>query len=168
MRAANAASLVAVATLVAATLFVAALTVGPRLLPYRTYAITGGSMEPTLPLGSEVVLRPVRAQQLRVGDIITFDRPDGRGGLVTHRIVRIERDSGHRFFVTQGDANGVPDDWRVSGAGKGWRYSFGLPYVGFAVEALRLPLTRLVVLALIAGVLGTVALRRVWSVPKPL
>jgi len=166
--AANTASLVAVAALVAATLLVAALTVGPRLLPYRTYAITGGSMEPTLPLGSEAVLRPVRAEHLRVGDIITFERPDGGGGLVTHRIVRVEHDGAHRFFVTQGDANAVPDDWRVNAAGQGWRYAFSLPYAGFAVEVLRLPLARLALLALVAAVLATTLLRRVWSAPEPL
>jgi signal peptidase I len=48
----------AVSLLVFSTVLVLALTVGPRLLPHRAYTIEGGSMEPTIPLGSEAVPRP--------------------------------------------------------------------------------------------------------------
>ena len=153
--------------LVAATLVVLALSIGPRLLPYRAYAIESGSMAPTLPVGSEVILRPTRASALRVGDIITFKRPDNGRELVTHRIVRVERRDGHRFFVTKGDANSVPDAWLVPDTGTGWRYAFRVPAAGYLVLGLGLPIARLALLALIALLLAATALRRIWRAPAP-
>ena len=140
-----------------------AVAVGPRFLPYRTYTILTGSMRPTLPVGSEIVLRPVAASSLRVGDIISFHRPDRPEALVTHRIVRIERTRTGKDFVTRGDANGTADPWRVPATGTGWRYAFDIPYAGYVIEALRLLPVRIAILLAIALWVGAVALRRIWS-----
>jgi signal peptidase len=152
-----------VVALAAAAAFVLVLCVGPRLLPYRAYAIDSGSMAPTLPVGSEAILRPVQAERLRVGDVITFKRPDNKRELVTHRIVRIERKGGVRLLVTKGDANALPDAWRVRASGTGWRYAFRIPYAGYLVQGLTLPIARLALLALIGLLLGAAAIRRIWS-----
>ncbi len=153
---------IACALAVLAALAVAVIGVGPRVLPYRTYALTGGSMEPTIPLGAEVFVRPVRADALRVGDVITFHKPGRVHELVTHRIVAVRRVGGTRVFVTKGDANRVPDEWRIRAAGAGWRYAFSVPYLGFAVQLLGTALARFVVIALVALVLAGAALRRLW------
>ena len=147
---------------VLAAIAVLVLSVGPRFLPYHTYAIDSGSMAPTLPVGSEVVLRPVAADQLKAGDIITFKRPDNPRELVTHRIVGIERHATGRVLITKGDANSIPDAWRVSASGTGWRYAFGIPYAGYLVQGLSLPVARLGIVALIALLLAATALGRIW------
>jgi signal peptidase len=144
------------------TLLVLALAAGPRLLPYRTYTIEGRSMQPTLALGTEIVLLPARADQLRVGDIVTFRRPGATDEVVTHRIVAIENSRGRRSFVTKGDANTLPDAWRVPASGAGWRYVFQIPYAGYLVELLRLPVARFAFLALAALALATSLLVRIW------
>jgi len=164
-RTAGFAASIGVGVLVSATLAVLALSIGPRLLPYRAYAIETGSMTPTLPVGSEVILRPTKASALEVGDIIAFRRPDNRHELVTHRIVRIEHRGGRRFFVTKGDANAVPDAWRVDGSGTGWKYAFRIPDAGYLVLGLGLPIARLALLGLIAILLAATALRRIWRTP---
>jgi signal peptidase len=151
------------ALLALAALLVLAFTVGPRVLPYRTFALVGGSMEPTIHLGSEVVVRPVRADQLRAGDVITFRSPEGAHVLVTHRIVRVVHRHGVRMFVTKGDANGLADSWRVRATGTGWRYAFSVPYLGYAIELLRQTVVRFVALAVLALFVTTLALRRIWS-----
>jgi signal peptidase I len=142
---------------------VALIGVGPRVLPYRTYAVTGGSMEPTIPLGAEVFLRPVQAEWLRVGDVITFHKPGDANELVTHRIVAIRGHGAAKVFVTKGDANRMPDAWRVRAAGTGWRYAFSVPDVGFAVQLFGTPLARFVVIALTALVLAAALLQRLWQ-----
>jgi signal peptidase I len=48
---------------------------------------------------------------LRVGDVITFEKPGGAAGLDTHRIIRIDRSNGHTTYRTQGDANAIADPW---------------------------------------------------------
>jgi signal peptidase len=153
-----------IAAVALAALFVLALAVGPSFLPYRGYTIASGSMTPTLPIGSEVILAKTSAAQLKVGDVITFRKPvpAGRGEIVTHRIVRIERKAGKRLFVTKGDANGLPDAWRVPATGEGWRYAYKLPYLGYGIAALKLALVRFALLALAALAVAVSTLRWVW------
>lgn len=148
----------ACAVAVLAAVAVLVVGVGPRVLPYRTYAITGGSMEPTIPLGAEAFVRPVQAASLRVGDIVTFHKPDDAGELVTHRIVAIRGG----VLVTKGDANEAPDAWRIRAVGTGWRYAFSVPYVGYAVQLLGTVAARFAVIALVAVLFAGVAVRRLW------
>ena len=142
-----------------------ALTIGPRFLPYQTYVVVSGSMAPTIPVGAIIVLRPARAEQLRVGDIITFQRPDRPGELVTHRIVGVEEGPGGRGLVTKGDANAVPDPWPVVASGTGWRYVVALPYLGTLLRALQQPAARLLLLVAPALALGALTLRALWAPP---
>ena len=107
------------------------VSVGPLLLPYRTYHVRSGSMEPAIPTGALVVLAEVDAEEIEVGDVITFDRPDGATGRVTHRVVDVVGDGGGRAFLTKGDANDVPDPWRVPAAGTQLRHVFDVPLLGY-------------------------------------
>src|SRR5215218_8467344 len=88
---------VAIAATVATTAF--------HLIPL---AVTSGSMEPTLPVHSMILVEHVRAADVRVGDIITFD-PPGRTTRVTHRVVARERSGTRWYFQTKGDANPAVD-----------------------------------------------------------
>jgi signal peptidase len=159
---------VSIGAVALAALFVLALALGPSFLPYRAYTIESGSMTPTLPIGSEVILAKTSAAQLKPGDVITFREPtrDGTGAIITHRIVRIERKDGKRFFVTKGDANGLADAWRVPATGEGWRYVYRLPWLGYLIAALKLPLIRLAMLATAALALALSILRWVWQTPE--
>jgi signal peptidase I len=71
-------------------------------LNYRVYTIHTGSMTPTIPIGSAVV---VRRGPVRVGEVITF-RPHGATAVVTHRLVGIYSDG---TLMTKGDGNNAPD-----------------------------------------------------------
>lgn len=149
----------------AAALLAAVMTIGPQLFSYRVYAIESGSMRPTLPVGSAVVLRPVAANRIAVGDIITFNRPGASSVLVTHRVVAIRHRDRQTFFVTKGDANGAPDAWRVPASGTGWRYAGSVPYLGYPVAALKQPVIRFGLFAALALALTAAGLVRVWRVP---
>ena len=87
-----------------------------NLFGYRVCTILTGSMEPTLPTGSTIVVHTVDPADLQVGDVITFSSrdPSIAGMTNTHRIIALETDStGTPCFVTQGDANPVEDSYRV-------------------------------------------------------
>src|SRR5438093_130827 len=120
-----------------------ALTIGPLALPYRAYSVVSGSMEPTLPLGSVVLLAPIQGPDVAVGNIITFQHPERAGDLVTHRVIGIDGAADGRFFLTKGDANGTQDSWRVPATGSGWRVRFFLPFLGYLLAIVQSPIGRL-------------------------
>ena len=139
-------------------------TLGPRVLPYRTFTVLSGSMEPTIPVGSLIVDRPVDASELAAGDVVTFHPPGHGDKLVSHRVVRVEETDKGRFLVTRGDANGVNDDWRIPAEGPGLKYAMHVPYLGYIVGGLLTPFGRLVALTLASLWLGGMLL---WSIWKP-
>jgi signal peptidase I len=131
-----------------ALLAVTLVVVGPRFLPYRLMPVFDTSMAPALPYGSAIVVLPVRAADLRSGDVVTFNAAGRRGGLVTHRIVRLVRVDGRPAFLTKGDAEGRMDRWFVPAVGTGWRQALVIPRVGYALTAVRGQVGRTVVLGL--------------------
>ncbi len=153
--------------LVVAVGAVLAVNVGPLVFPYRVYTVLSGSMQPAIPVGSEVVAVAVPASQIRVGDIITFQRPGHAGELVTHRIVDTERSprTGQLYWITRGDANGVPDQWRIPAQGTGLEYAFHVPLIGYALVALSSPLGRVTFILAPALLLAAVVLNDLWKTP---
>jgi signal peptidase len=68
------------------------------------------SMEPTLPPGTLLVVRPTPVEDVHVGDVVTYQMESGRPAVVSHRVVSIATASdGTRSFVLKGDANAVAD-----------------------------------------------------------
>lgn len=155
-----------------ALLAVTLVVVGPRFLPYRLMPVFDTSMAPAVPYGSAIVVLPVEARDLRVGDVITFNAPGSRGGLVTHRIVRLAREDGRPAFLTRGDANATLDRWFVPAFGRGWREAMVIPRVGYALTAVRGQMGRAVVLGLDLAfatwlLLGIWRPRRRQDLPRP-
>ncbi|MBA8815677.1 signal peptidase [Microbacterium halimionae] len=103
--------------------------------------ILTGSMAPSMPAGTLIVVQDVRATALQVGDVVTVPR-ETSSIPVTHRIVSIETDAADgqvRFLTMQGDANARADTeiYRVRDA---QRVVFSLPGVGTAIGLLGSPL----------------------------
>lgn len=138
----------------AAALIIAAVLV-PRATGSIPYTITTGSMAPAYPPGTLVVVRPVDPDDLSVGDVVTVQLESGQDTVVTHRIEAIQhRMDGQTQFITQGDANDVPDaDPRmpVQIRGEVW---YALPYVGYLSTALTGSQRSWIVTALACGLIG--------------
>ena len=139
-----------------------AATIGPRVLPYRTFTVLSGSMAPTIPVGSMIFDRPIDASQVEEGDVITFHPPTAPEKLVSHRVADIQDSPNGRMLVTQGDANGVRDDWRIPASGDGLKYEFHIPYLGYVVGSMMTPLGRFVVLVVGSLWLGARMLIGIW------
>lgn len=90
----------------------------------RALVVQSGSMEPTIPTGSVVVVFPSDSYQK--GDIITFKQSGRNNVLVTHRIEGIEKNS----FVTKGDANEEADGEMVPEKDIIGKTVFSLPFIG--------------------------------------
>ena len=90
--------------LVPLTALAAFVVVASGALPYKVYVVHTGSMTPTIPSKSAVI---VREHQYHVGQVITFTED---GHIVTHRLVSI---SASGLTTTKGDANRSVDPWHV-------------------------------------------------------
>jgi len=155
---------VATGLLIFAVATLVVINLGPFLFPYRVYTVLSGSMEPTIPVGAQVVVVRIGADEIRVGDIITFDRPSNPGVLVTHRVVAVEPDGkGGTQWITKGDHNSVPDSWRIPATGYGYRYAFHVPYVGYVFAMLQSPLGRICFILAPALLLAAVVVNDFWK-----
>ena len=139
-----------------------AVTIGPRFLPYQALIVRSGSMSPAIPTGSIVFYKKVNASEVKVGDVIVFDKPGATGEKVTHRVYQIKTGPTGRYYITKGDANGTPDDWQVPAVGTGWVSVFHVPSVGYALVYLQSTLARLLLLVIPAILLGAITLYEIW------
>jgi signal peptidase len=67
------------------------------------------SMEPNLPPGTLVVIRPTPVDEIEVGDVITYQIHSGEAAVVSHRVISKTYAEGEVTFLTQGDNNDAPD-----------------------------------------------------------
>lgn len=133
------------------------------LMGQRLLVLTSGSMGKTYPAGSAVVAETITADQLRVGQVITF-RPDEGDKFVTHRIVALkqlpvtdeygeeQRDASGRiitegFAQTQGDDNEDPDPNLINVTQVRFLIVDGYPGVGTMLLWSRTPMGKLLLFA---------------------
>jgi len=92
-------------------------------------AVLSGSMEPVLGVGGLVIIKPVDAQHVNAGDVISFKIPDIETP-ICHRVIDITKVDGRLFFQTKGDANEEPDMNPVPAEAVSGKEVFYIPYVG--------------------------------------
>lgn len=142
----------------AATVVVATLVL-PRTVGGAALTVLTGSMEPTYPVGSLVVVRPVEADEVVTGDVITFANPSG--SFTTHRVTKVDLTSaGERSFTTKGDANRTEDNDPVLADAVRGRVWLHVPYLGHIRQALSSPIG-------FAAMFGLVLLSLVWDRVSP-
>ena len=100
-----------------------------------TFVVGGGSMEPTIPLGSIVHSVPLSPADLRVGDIVSL-RTGPERAVFTHRIVRLATLPDGVYIETKGDANETTDPSLVPATDVVGRVGLSIPWIGFGVALL--------------------------------
>ncbi|MFE4503760.1 signal peptidase I [Rhodococcus sp. NPDC056743] len=109
----------------------AVMVVVPRLTGSTAYTVLTGSMEPAMPPGTLVVVKPTPSEDLATGDVITFQPVSGDPAVVTHRIEGIYYTAeGERQIHTRGDANNVADSWSLVPEQIRGRVIYTVPYLG--------------------------------------
>ena len=129
----------------------------PAALGFQRYVITGSSMGGSLGVGAVAFEEVVPVNDLRVGDVITYQPPADSGidHLVTHRIVSIRGD----VYRTQGDANPDIDPWtfQLTSTSQS-RVTFAVPYAGYVFIALQDRFLRMLLIGLPASVIALISL----------
>jgi signal peptidase len=115
------------------------------------YVVSGGSMEPTIPLGSVVFVHQIDPSGVQPGQIITFKLPSG--AVVTHRVLARSEIAGATAFETKGDANATADVTPVTGAEVVGDVEMSVPSVGALIVNLSSTAGELMLLFFLGGLL---------------
>jgi len=98
------------------------------LLPVYPVVPISGSMRPTFDVGDMALLQKVPVASIKSGDIIEYLTAQAP---VIHRVISTKNINGQTFFLTQGDANSVPDSQLVSTAQVRGKLLMVIPTIGW-------------------------------------
>jgi len=129
---------------------------------WRVDTVFSGSMEPKLKVGSVVVTRPVKAEDIKVGDIITFYSPL-KERLTSHRVIAVEQGSSFDFR-TKGDASEDADPFLISAQNVVGKVCFDIPWVGYVTQFVKTPLGLLLIICIPGMVIIVTEIRSIWRV----
>ena len=108
------------------------------LIGHPTFVVAGPSMEPSIPIGSAVVLDHVPPSSLAVGDVVSLRSGAGRA-IFTHRIVRLAERDGGLWLETKGDANATPDPSLTAVTDVIGRVGVYIPHAGYLLTLYSAP-----------------------------
>lgn len=121
------------AGLLAFLLLVGALVIViPAISGATPMTILTSSMVPTYPPGTLIIVKPVEAEDIMIGDPITYQLESGKPEVVTHRVISVSVTDGELSFVTQGDNNGSPDPSPVKPVQVRGTVWYSVPFIGYA------------------------------------
>lgn len=113
------------------------LIVVPRATGSQTYTVLTNSMAPKYSPGTLLVVKPEDFEELKYGDVVTFQMYSGRPDVETHRIVGFgATQAGEKTLITRGDNNGAKDPEPVRELQVKGKLFYAVPYVGYAANAL--------------------------------
>jgi signal peptidase len=147
-----------------ATIIITATIIAVFLLFYRPVSLAGdtlyepvytGSMEPAIPVGGIVVIKPVDPETLKIGDIICFTLTEPTS--ITHRIINIT-DQG---FITKGDANEDTDQWIVKKENVIGKVIFTVPFIGYLGYFVRTPIGFILLILIPASLIIIMEIRNI-------
>lgn len=101
------------------------------VLGWRPLSVVSGSMQPAIPPGSMVMVRPAEPDRFYASpSILAFADPNRPGQLLTHRVVDTASHDGTVVYTTRGDANRVADSGSVAHGDVVGAVRMVIPYVG--------------------------------------
>ncbi|WP_082599642.1 MULTISPECIES: signal peptidase I [unclassified Nocardioides] len=158
-------SLAVSAVLVGCLLVFGLIALGPHVFGYRTATMLTGSMDPGITPGDVVVSLPKPADEVEVGDVISYHIPVEDHRVETHRVIEvIGNDDGTIAVRTQGDANAAADPWVATLDGDTvWEKKAVVPWIGNGIRALRSPFVQRHVFWGALALMLLVGLSMIWS-----
>jgi signal peptidase len=129
---------------------------------YRPLIDYSGSMRPAIQAGDLLVTRSEPAATIRPGQVVSFIDPGLNGKLVTHRVLEAHASGRNIAVVTRGDANPVPETWSIARNASVGELVFRVPEIGRLVAWTSTRWARTALLALMALIVSTATLRRIW------
>ncbi|MEM7095124.1 MAG: signal peptidase I [Actinomycetota bacterium] len=123
-----------------------------RFLGAQVDIIASNSMAPAVPIDSLAITMPIAADDVIVGDVITFR--NGEDKLVMHRVVEVLETGDVRRFRTKGDNNRTTDPLLLHELGVERRLSYSVGGLGPVARAAQPPLGLIWLAGVPAALLG--------------
>ncbi len=117
------------------------LTVGKSIFGYRYYTVLTGSMSPSYEVGDVVFVHIEKSDNIKEGDVITFNPSNDSEAYLTHRVTeKLEnyKGAGVTCFRTKGDANNSQDSFLISEDKVIGKVVFGIPKLGYIIRFVQL------------------------------
>jgi signal peptidase len=130
-----------VAIVIGALLFAANQSPTKSLFGYRYYTVLTDSMKPAFVTGDMVIVKLAKAEQINVGDAITFNPSSDSEAYLTHRVTEKlpnYEGSGVTCFRTKGDANNTEDSFLIDENRVIGTVSLAIPKLGLVVRFLQM------------------------------
>ncbi len=102
----------------------------PFITNTKAYIVLSGSMEPEINIGDIVITTDVKQEDIKVGDIISFEKGNM---MVTHRVTEIEEENGIVTYKTKGDNNNAEDLGVITYDDIVGKYNSKIPKLGHLV-----------------------------------
>ena len=125
----------------------------PMVTKSTPYTVLTGSMTPNYPAGTLVIVKPTDVQQIRIGDVVTYQITSDQPAVVTHRVIQIIEPTtaaGTVSFITKGDANSLPDAAPVKPVQVRGVVWYAVPYLGWVNNVINGD-ARSVIVPIVAG-----------------
>lgn len=127
--------LIAILILIGGLLLISTLPISGN---YEIKIVLSGSMEPSIKVGSIVIIKPTDTYE--IGDVITFGKDDRNNIPTTHRITEMRVIEGQSRFITKGDANDDTDFKEVAYNEIIGKVLLDVPYLGFLLDMAKKPI----------------------------
>ncbi|MEO6503234.1 MAG: signal peptidase I [Jatrophihabitantaceae bacterium] len=152
-----------------AVLLLLSVTVGPRLLHYRTATMLTASMSPAIDSGDVIIDTPLALADVRVGQVLTYHIPVDDHRVVSHRVIEVQRPGpGIVNIRTKGDANAAADPWVATLTGDTvWQVRTVVPEAGTVIRALRTPMAHTLLTGAVPLLVVCWLLLGIWRPAKP-
>ncbi len=129
------------------------------------YVVSSGSMYPELAMHDIIVISGhMLFEDVKIGDIIVFDRPKDHDRVIVHRVVAVVDDD-PKTLRTKGDNNQrsiVGTDYPITEKEYIGTIVYVIPQVGFITQILQPPINYII----IAVIIGVMVIRQIYKKDK--
>ncbi len=116
------------------------------------YVVASGSMIPVLQVYDVLIVQGHEPfEDIKVGDVIVFNRPSGHDRVIVHRVASIINDD-PKIIRTQGDANpaSIPGtDFPITKEEYIGKVAYVIPQIGYVTQILKPPMNYIIIVIVV-------------------
>ncbi len=119
------------------------------------YVVSSGSMIPTLNINDVLIVQGIDFNEIQVGDIIVFHRPNIHDKIIVHRVIEINEVNDIRVVTTKGDANPsvIPGtDYPITEDDYIGKVVFVIPKLGYVTNIIPPPVNYIIILKMMISI----------------